>query len=147
MKKLIIALFAAVCCFTSCLVESESDCVYHIGFTIVSGSSEYGDPTSDAATFVKDFKKALSEMTAKYTDEWVVTVRNNKYGSSDSKAKAEYEANLSDIKSFFDTWNKKYADRTDKSYKYETHYKYMVYRVSESGTDYLEEKTFDVDFQ
>lgn len=146
MKKYLIVLIAAVCCFSSCLKYEETDCIYEIGFTYVGTSSESIITPSESENLIKEYKAAFSDFEKSYSDEWIVTVQNKKYSSPDSKAKAKYASVLKETKSFHESWQKRFKECTDTKSSYEVTYKVFLSRFSESGTVNLEEEKFSIEF-
>jgi len=142
MKKILFALFAAVCCLTSC-VSSETESVYLIRLGSVSYSESISSAGSaESAALIKECQKAFSEFTTKYSSEWEwrVVVKNYKYGSSDAEAIKKFNKYSTELQALAKTYQAKFDACSDTHNMYESVQALTLKRVSEDSAELAREE-------
>lgn len=142
MKKILFALFAAVCCLTSC-VSSETESVYLIRLGSVSYSESISSAGSaESAALINECRKAFSDFSAKYTSEWEwrVVVKNYKYASSDAEAIKKFNKYTSELQTIAKTYQAKFDALSDKYNALESVQALTLKRVSEDSAELAREE-------
>ena len=70
MKKILIAAIAAVCCFCSCLMESQEDAIYELSVRFENSTvSSKIDP--DCNALIKEFTNAVGALNTNNKINWI----------------------------------------------------------------------------
>lgn len=148
MKKLII-LLAAVCCLSSCISTSETDCIYQISAGYDQHSKSVFSP-SESADLIAEYESAYSALIKKLSSEidtkWVVTVKNGKYKGFDHEAEQSFKKYASQMKDFSDTWQKKFDACSDTKSSFVDKHHIVLSRFSDIGDKELARESFSVTF-
>lgn len=136
MKKILIAAIAAVCCFCSCLMESQEDAIYELSVRFENSTvSSKIDP--DCNALIKEFTNAVGALNTnnKINWMWVETIYDGHFSKADKEAMKKYEQYVPEVKALFDTYQAKFNALPDNGSSYKANYTFVLNRSLNGDKD------------